>query len=310
MQLETVKTVRQEPARPKRRIRWLSFEARLIVPALLVLFLVIAFPLLFAFAMSITDYSFTRPRLQNFVGLRNYLAVLSDPYVWDAARVTLVFTIGSVVLEFILGLGLALLLSREVRFKKLFFSILIIPMLITPVAVGLMWRLMLHPQLGIVNYILGLTLGVEGRAWLGDASLALGTLIVIDVWHQVPFMTVLLLAGLTSLPKEPFEAAAIDGAGKLQSFFHITLPLMQPVIVVALIFRTIVALKTYDLVYVMTKGGPGNATEMLSYFIYRRAFAFMDVGQAVSVSYLFLIVVGALGFFMIRRLLRENYGVS
>lgn len=163
-------------------------------------------------------------------------------------------------------------------------------MLITPVAVGLIWRLLLHPDLGIVNYLLGL-IGVEGQAWLGDAKLAMMTVVLVDIWHQLPFMILLLLAGLVSLPGEPYEAATIDGAGRFQSFLHVTLPLMKETIVVAVLFRVITAIKTYDLIYVLTKGGPGTTTEVISYHIYKQAYTFLNTGYSSAMSYLLLLVI-------------------
>jgi multiple sugar transport system permease protein len=156
--------------------------------------------------------------------------------------------------------------------------------------VGLIWRMFLHPTLGIVNYLLSL-LGTQPVNWLGSTKVAIWTIILVDVWHQVSFMIVLLLAGLSALPREPYEAARVDGATPLQSFWHITLPLMWPVIIVALLIRLIFAVKTYDLVYIMTRGGPGVATDFISYFIYRTAFVSLNIGEASAMSAILLTFV-------------------
>jgi multiple sugar transport system permease protein len=156
-----------------------------------------------------------------------------------------------------------------------------------PVIVGLIWRMFLHPTLGIVNYLLSVP-GLQPVNWLGSTKVAIWTIILVDIWHQVSFMIVLLLAGLSALPREPYEAARVDGASPLQSFWHITLPLMWPVIIVTLLIRLIFAVKTYDLVYIMTRGGPGVATDFVSYFIYRTAFVSLNIGEASAMSAILL----------------------
>lgn len=280
------------------------FRVWLVIPAVAVLSLVVFFPLVYSLAISVSSFTFIDPAFRAFTFPRNYIAALKDPYFAESVVVTVIFTVGVVLLEFLSGFTLAYLLNRKIRFKRFFLSILIIPMLMTPVAVGLIWRLILHPQLGILNYLLSL-IGRQGRAWLGDSATALPTLIFVDIWHQVPFMMLILLAGLTSLPNEPFEAASIDGATEFQAFRFITLPLMRQTIAIAILLRIIVALKTYDLVYVMTKGGPGNATEIISYFIYRKAFSYMDIGQASSLSYLLLLAVSFVSVFLVRYVMRS-----
>jgi multiple sugar transport system permease protein len=185
------------------------------------------------------------------------------------------------------------------RFKDVYYLILLMPLLINPVVVALIWRMFLHPELGIVNYLLGL-IGIAKVNWLGDPVIAFWTVVLTDIWHQVSFMIVLLLAGLSALPKEPYEAARMDGASTLQSFIHVTLPLMRPVIIVTLLIRLIFAVKTFDLVYVMTRGGPGTATDLISYFIYRSAFFGLNSGQASAISVLLLVIVLALTAYLYR----------
>ena len=172
------------------------------------------------------------------------------------------------------------------------------------VAVGMIWRLLLHPELGIVNYVIE-CLGGTGRAWYGDASLALGTLIFIDVWQETPYMSLLILAGLVSLPKDPYEAAIIEGANGVQTFWRITLPLMKPTLIVATLLRAIGALKTYDLVYVVTKGGPGVSTEVMTYNIYKQAYQYLNTGRAAAMSYILLLIVMAISVFFVKMSRRE-----
>jgi len=167
------------------------------------------------------------------------------------------------------------------------------------VVVALVWRMFLHPELGIVNYLLSLAyLGPVN--WLGDVNVAFWTVVLVDIWHQVSFMIILLLAGLSALPREPYEAARMDGASTVQAFFYVTLPLMRPVIAVTLLIRLIFAVKTFDLIFIMTRGGPGTSTDLISYFIYRSAFYGLDVGQASAISVLLLAVVLALTGYLYR----------
>jgi multiple sugar transport system permease protein len=267
-------------------------------PTLLVLILVLTIPLAYSFLISFFNTSLKVRGLGNFIGLGNYIGAIRDEYFRTATWTTLKFTIGVVTLEFLLGLAMALLLNTNVRYKDFFFTIIIIPMMITPIAVGLTWRLLLHSNLGIINYILSL-FNLRGQAWLADSKLALGTVMFIDIWQQVPYMVLVLLAGLVTLPKEPFEAATIDGSSRIQSFFRLTIPMMMPTFLVVILLRTITALRTYDLVYVLTRGGPGTSTEVISYNIYQQAFRYTRTGMASAMSYLLLISIIPIAAFFI-----------
>jgi multiple sugar transport system permease protein len=207
--------------------------------------------------------------------------------------------IGVVLLEFVIGFAVALMLNKVERFKPVYYAILLCPLLMNPVIVGLIWRMFLHPNLGIVNYLLS-TIGLGPVNWLGDTKVAIWTVILVDIWHQVSFMIVLLLAGLASLPKEPYEAARVDGANAFQCFIHITLPMMRTVIIVTLLIRLIFAVKTYDLIYIMTRGGPGVATDLVSYFIYRTAFVGLNIGEASAMSIILLTAILALTIYLYR----------
>lgn len=268
-------------------------------PALFVLALVLAVPLLYSLTVSFFDTNLKVKGIGSFVGLGNYINVLQDEYFIGSAFTTVIFTIGVVFFEFILGLIIALLLNNDIKGKNIFFSIIIVPMMITPIAVGLTWRLLLHSNLGIVNYTLSL-FGITGKAWLAESSLTLGTVMFIDVWQQIPYMVLIILAGLVTLPVEPYEAAAIDGASRMQVFFQFTIPMMMPTFAVVILLRAITALKTYDLIYVLTKGGPGTTTEVISYHIYQQAFRYLEIGNASAMSYLLLISIVPLAFVFIK----------
>jgi multiple sugar transport system permease protein len=209
--------------------------------------------------------------------------------------VTLKFVLASVVIEFCIGMAVALALNRVTRFKNVYYLILLAPLLMNPVVVAQLWRMILHSELGIMNYVLGLV-GIDAVNFLGDPKTAFWTVVLVDIWHQVSFMSILLLAGLAALPREPYEAARMDGASAIRTFIHITLPLMRPVIAVAVLLRLIFALKTFDIIYIMTKGGPGAATDLISYFIYRSAFFGLDLGRASAMS--FVLLLGVLGLTM------------
>ena len=260
------------------------------LPTMIVLLIVLAVPMIYSFVVSFFDTNLKHQGLGNFIGLQNYISALKDKYFISSAWITLIFTIGVVIFEFLLGLGIALLLNTNIRGKSIYFSIIIIPMMITPVAVGLTWRLLLHSELGIVNYVLGL-LGISGKAWLAESKLALPTVMFIDIWQNVSYMVLVLQAGLVSLPLEPYEAAKVDGASSLQSFRYLTVPMMMPTFMTVLLMRAISALKTYDLIYVLTKGGPGVSTEVISYHIYQEAFRNLELGSASAMSYLLVLVI-------------------
>ncbi|WP_374306712.1 carbohydrate ABC transporter permease [Dongia sp.] len=268
-------------------------------PSLIVLFLIILFPVLSALFTSLHEYTLIAPNFDTFTGLTNFKLALADAEFRHSVWLTMRFVVGVVALEFIIGFAVALMLNKVERFKPVYYAILLCPLLMNPVIVGLIWRMFLHPNLGIVNYLLG-TIGISPVNWLGDTKVAIWTVILVDIWHQVSFMIVLLLAGLSSLPKEPYEAARIDGANAFQCFIHITLPMMRTVIVVTLLIRLIFAVKTYDLIYIMTRGGPGTATDFVSYFIYRTAFVSLNIGEASAMSIILLTAILGLTAYLYR----------
>lgn len=269
------------------------------LPSLVALMLVLAVPLVYSMITSFFDTNLKYRGLGDFVGLKNYIEVLKDTYFLDSVKTTVIFTVCVVILEFLTGLGIALLLNNIRKARNFFFTIIIVPMMITPIAVGLIWRLLLHSDLGIVNYVLSL-IGITGKAWLADSAIALKTVMFIDIWQNVPYMVLVILAGLVTLPTEPYEAAAIDGASRLQSFFNLTVPMMIPTFSVVLLLRTITALKTYDLIFVLTRGGPGTTTEVISYHIYQQAFRYLEIGKASAMSYLLLLMIVPVAFLFIR----------
>jgi len=295
--LNTDKKRRKSPIRSKGRI--------FILPAVIVLVAVVAAPLLFSLVVSFSNYTFISPSIREFVGLSNYVNALTNQYFWNSLWVTLKFAFLVVSLEFLFGFTIALLLNRNIKFKTVFYAILTVPMVMSPVAVGLIWKMLLHTDLGIVNYLLSLV-GARPVDWLGSPRGAFWSVLMVDIWQQVSFMILVLLAGLVSLPKEPYEAVKIDGASPLQTLWYITLPLMMPVIVTALLIRVIFAFRTYDLVYVMTKGGPGVSTDVISYYIYKRTFMGLNLAEASAISYVLLLVVFGIVVVLFRLMLRQQ----
>ena len=259
-------------------------------PAVIILSIVILAPIVLAVITSFYDYTLINRSFENFIGLKNYFASIGNEKFIHSSIVTIFFVLLVVLFEFLIGFLIAILLNQVEKFRNIYYFILLIPLLINPVVVGLIWRMFLHPQLGILNYLISL-IGIDPVNWLGDPQNAFITIIFVDIWHQVSFMIILLLAGLASIPEEPYEAARVDGANAFEQFRDITLPYMRPVIIITLLIRLIFALKTYDLIYIMTKGGPGDATDIISYYIYRSAFIGLDLGQAASMSVILLLVV-------------------
>lgn len=268
-------------------------------PSIALLLAVILFPVFWALFTSVHEYTLIAPNFDTFTGAANYVEAAGTYEFRHSLWLTALFVLGVVAIEFVIGFAVALMLNTVERFKSIYYGILLCPLLMNPVIVGLIWRMFLHPTLGIVNYLLGLA-SIAPVNWLGSTKVAIWTIIMVDIWHQVSFMIVLLLAGLSALPKEPYEAARVDGAGTLKAFWHITLPLMLPVIVVTLLIRLIFAVKTYDLVYIMTRGGPGVATDFVSYFIYRTAFVSLNIGEASAMSVILLVLILALTAWLYR----------
>lgn len=263
------------------------------LPGLLTLAVVMGFPLIYAVLMSVSSMTLLRPSLFPFVGLENFERIVGNQQFWDSLWLTVKYSLVTVAGEFLLGLAIALMLNAVVRMKAVYFAILTIPMAMSPVSVALVWRMLLQPNLGIVNYLME-TVGLPRMDWLGSADSALWVMASIDVWQQTSFVVLILAAGLASLPREPYEAAEVDGAGRFQQFWYITLPMLRPVAAIAVVIQLINEFRTYDLTYVLTKGGPGTSTEVLSFFAYRQAFLGLSLNEGASASFFLLLIVLAM----------------
>lgn len=276
-------------------------------PGVALLLATIGFPLGYALALAFSNYTFLTPAFQPWVGFAHFIDAFRDPYFLNSVWLTAAYTAFTVAVSLALGLSFALLLHQPVPGREVYYSVLSIPMLISPVGVALIWKMILHPELGIVNHLM-VTSGLARVDWIGQPGSALLVVGLIDVWQQVSLVTLVLLAGLRSLPVEPFEAAIVDGASPLQRFTYITLPLLRPVIGVVLILQSIIELRTYDLIYVLTRGGPGSSTDLLAYFVYRTAFRGLDLARASAMAYLLLLMTMVLVVFYYRRVFRETGG--
>ncbi|WP_413735774.1 carbohydrate ABC transporter permease [Sodalis sp. RH21] len=262
-------------------------------PGLLALAIVLGFPVIYAVVLAFSSFTLMRPALAPFAGIDNFVAVLNDGAFWSAAWLTIKYSLITVAGEFVVGLGIALMLNRVVRTRPLYFALLTIPMAMSPVCVGLIWRMLLQPNLGIINHLLE-SWGWPRVDWLGNPTLAFWTMAFIDVWQQMSFVILILAAGLAALPRDPYEAAEMDGAGRLQQFWYITLPMLRPVAAIAVVIQLINELRTYDLPYVLTRGGPGTATEVLSFFAYRRAFLGLSINEGSAAALALLLIVLAM----------------
>jgi len=280
-----------------RRYSWFFFLA----PTLAVLISIVVFPLVFSLSLSFHDWNIIRARGWSWVGIENYKTILfRDPYFRSALKVTLLYLVGTVPLQFGLGLVVALILHQITRKIIQFLrTVLVIPITMTPVVVGMIWRLMYNPDLGMLNYFLT-WFGFSPINWTGMPETALPSVMMADIWEWTPFVALILLAGLQSLPQEPFEAALVDGASSWQTFRYITLPLLSPAMLVALLIRLMDSFKTFDLIFVLTQGGPGMSTEILNYYTYRYGFKFFHLGYASALSWLLLIVVTVISIILIR----------
>lgn len=263
------------------------------LPAAVVVFVLMVFPVFYTVYMSLHSWFASSLTAPEFIGLQNFKrAFTQDERFRNAIWLTLYFTALATALQLILGVSLALLLNRPFRGKGFFRSIFLLPMVATPVAIALVWMMMYNPTLGVMNYLVGLV-GLGPYKWVSDVRFVIPALAVVDTWEWTPLITLITLAGLATLPLEPYESALIDGATPAQMFWRITLPLLRPTIMVALLFRSIDCLKTFDIIYVMTAGGPGFASETLNVYTFQVGLFYFHIGYASSLLViLFALVLG------------------
>lgn len=294
----------QAPAQTIRRpwLNRLTTPYLFIGPSLILTVLVMLYPLAYSFWISFTGYNLSKPGQVPFVGLDNYVWTITSPGFFTSIWTTLVYTVTSVVLNFVLGLAFALLLNKEFRFQGIVRTIMMLPLFLTPSVVSLIFLFAFYPGEGVVPW-LATFVGLEkGFPFFGDPRSAMPALVLVDVWRTTPFMFIVLLAGIQSLPQEIMEAAAIDGASAWQTLRQVTLPLLSPLILIALTIRGMDAFREFDSIYLLTGGGPGQATEVISMLAYNTGFKYFDLGRASAVAYLILLLVLIFSIYFVKRL--------
>ena len=281
----------------------MKFQNAMMAPLLSVMAVAVGFPLLYSLWLGFTSYQLVSGGVADFVGLDNYIRILTDGDYWTSLSATATYVFLSVSFELIIGLTLALALQSQKWFRNFTRSFLLAPMFITPIAVGLMFRFFLNDQLGAIPFYLdkvGMSYDFFG------SGRALISLAFIDVWQWTPFMVLLLLAGLESIPKQPIEAARVDGANRFYIFRRVTLPMLSPILIVAVLLRGLDALKVFEYVYATTRGGPGIETKTIQYLTYQTGISYYRLAEASAMAFILLVIVLGVIILLFRRLERVN----
>lgn len=274
-------------ATARRGLSDLAIRNLFVIPTIVFLILINIFPLFYSLILSFADYSAISGKSPDFIGIQNYREILHDPHIWESLYITMKYVIISVSGQLVVGFGIAVLLNRAIPFKGTITTLLMLPMMMSMAIVGLFWKLLYSPSWGIINYLVGL----EKFVWISNPKMALLAIAITDIWMWSPFVMLLSLAGLSAIPQHLYEAAAIDRASRWFTFRRITLPLVTPLLLIAVIFRTMEAFKTFDLAFIMTGGGPGTATEMISIKLYNMAFPQWQTGKSCALAYILLIMI-------------------
>ena len=277
------------------------------LPAVLFVGLMMIFPIGYTFWLSFHEWSMSNVTPPLWVALENYTSLFKDELFRKSLWITFYFTVVAVGLQTVLGILLALLMNKHIIGKGLVKTLFLLPMIATPVAVGLVWVLIYEPNVGVANIFLK-ALGLPVQEWLASPDLVIPSLILIDVWEWTPMIALIVLAGLVSLPKDPYEAAIVDGASGFQVFWNITLPLLKPAIYSAVLLRLIDALKTFDIIYATTQGGPGTSSQTLNIYGYVLGFQYFQIGKASALLMVFFAIVLSLSILVIS--LRKKAGAS
>ena len=288
------------------KIGWFEKNTKwlLLMPTILLLLALTVYPLIYSFIAMLHKINI-RTGERTFIGFQNFIEMGTDPFFWNALKNTAIYTGTAVTVEFVLGLSLAMFLSTKLAGRNIFRSLFLTPMMLPPIVAAVIFKIIYIPDFGIINWFLGL-IGIEGIIWEASVNTALLSIIIVDIWEWTPFMFLILLAGLQAIPLDPYEAAEVDGATKFQIFRDITFPLLKPAILIALLLRIMDTLRIFDQIFIMTGGGPANATETMSLYIYRHAFRFSNIGYATAMSFVMLILTILISNFFISRLKTEE----
>ncbi|MBW9066490.1 carbohydrate ABC transporter permease [Agrobacterium pusense] len=267
-----------------------------VIPALVVISAVIVFPWVFTLWMS--AHRWTLGQEQSFIGFENYVRLASDARFWESLWHTLVYTVLSVVAPLFLGTLAALVFDAQFPLRGFLRGVFVMPMMATPVAIALVWTMMFHPQLGVLNYLLSF-IHIRPLEWIYNQSTVIPSLVLVETWQWTPLVMLIVLGGLAAVPREPYESAEIDGANAWQKFRYLTMPMIAPFLMIAVIIRSIDAVKSFDIIYAMTQGGPGTASETINIYLYNTAFAYYDIGYGSAMAVVFFIIIVALSFVLL-----------
>ena len=268
------------------------FPYVLTLPALLVC-VGILIPFFTAVYYSLQRYNLKMPHMKGFIWFDNYVSIFTDPSFWNTIKVSLTYTFFTIIIELLLGLGIALLLAKRNWLNNILGVLLVLPLMIAPALASLIWRLLINPNFGIVNYLLSF-IGLDDFTWASHPDTVLFTLIMVDVWVFTPFIMILLLAGLRSLPRQPFEAAELDGVPEYYKFFRITLPMLFPFILTASLFRLLESIQQFDIIYAVSQGGPGESSMVFQVSAYLQTFQYTNIGKAAAM----MVVLWAICYFL------------
>jgi multiple sugar transport system permease protein len=290
----------KEQNRYEQKEKWIKYI--FLWPTLAILLFLIAYPFIMLIFYSFTNFSAMRPANWKFVGLTNYKNIITDSYSWERFIFTFKYVILAVSIQFVLGVFIAFILQRDFWGREAVFTIVLMPMMLCPVVVGLYWQLMFNTEWGIINYFVHHVLGFRQVEWLGNPKVSIWATVIADTWMWTPFMVLLASAAFSSIPKYLYEAASVDRASTWFKFTNITLPLSAPILVLAVIFRLMDTIKQFDLIYTLTAGGPGDATQTVSFALYKTAFQYFYTGEGSAWAFILLIIIIGLSSILIKLL--------
>jgi ABC-type sugar transport system permease subunit len=277
-----------------------SGHAAFVLPLLTGGVVLVVLPLLLILALSLADWNLTQSRLPRFAGLANYLRMARDSQFWGALGRTCLLAVESTILQLGVGVGIAALFNRDWPGMAAIRTLFLAPMMIAPLFVGMIWRLMLSDDFGIVRYLLQLCGVADAPLWLDNPAIALQTVTLVSVWEWSAFVVLFAVAGMQAIPGDLYEAASLDGCGRLRCFAAITLPMLWPTLAAVALFRIIDGFKLFDIIYAMTAGGPGDSTTTLSYFVYQQGIAFFDLGYSSTLALVMLLLTALLAAPLLR----------
>ncbi len=302
--IETAAVARALPKKGSKPGRFAPNYWPFVVPALIVIAAVIVFPWVFTLWMSVN--SWTLGQAQVFAGMDNYVRLAGDMRFWESLWHTVLYTSLSVLAPLVLGTLAALIFDAQFPLRGLLRGIFVMPMMATPVAIALVWTMMFHPQLGVLNYLLSF-IGIGPQEWIYNQSSVIPSLVMVETWQWTPLVMLIVLGGLAAVPREPYESAEIDGANVWQKFRYLTLPMIAPFLMTAVIIRSIDAVKSFDIIYAMTQGGPGTASETINIYLYNTAFSYYDIGYGSAMAVVFFILIVLLSFVLLMVRARANW---